>query len=87
MADNENLPANTGTIQEVEFAPYMGQSYLLYAMEVLADRALPNVCDGLKPVQRRILYSMHGLGLRAGGVTKKSARIVGDCLGRLHPHG
>ncbi|MCM8794420.1 MAG: DNA gyrase subunit A [Candidatus Omnitrophica bacterium] len=65
----------------------MKDSYISYAMSVIVGRALPDARDGLKPVQRRILYTMRELGLDAGKPYKKSARIVGDCLGRYHPHG
>jgi DNA gyrase subunit A len=65
----------------------MKDSYISYAMSVIVGRALPDARDGLKPVQRRILYTMLELGLEAGKPYKKSARIVGDCLGRYHPHG
>jgi DNA gyrase subunit A len=61
--------------------------YLVYAMSVIVARALPDVRDGLKPVHRRLLYSMDELGLHAGSATKKSARIVGDTMGKYHPHG
>ena len=63
------------------------QAYLGYAMSVVKSRALPQVEDGQKPVQRRILYAMHEMGLRAGAKHVKSARVVGDVLGKLHPHG
>jgi len=63
------------------------ESYINYAMSVIVGRALPDVRDGLKPVQRRILYTMNGLSLQRSKPYKKSARIVGDCLGRYHPHG
>ena len=65
----------------------MRQSYLDYAMSVIIGRALPDVRDGLKPVQRRILYAMHELGIEYGKPYKKSARIVGDVIGKYHPHG
>ncbi|MCR4675754.1 MAG: DNA gyrase subunit A [Sphaerochaetaceae bacterium] len=65
----------------------MKKSYLDYAMSVIVSRALPDVRDGLKPVHRRILYDMYELGIKASGGTKKSARIVGDVLGKYHPHG
>jgi len=65
----------------------MKDSYISYAMSVIVGRALPDARDGLKPVQRRILYTMRELGLDQGKPYKKSARIVGDCLGRYHPHG
>ncbi len=65
----------------------MRDSYLDYAMSVITSRALPDVRDGLKPVHRRILYAMHDIGLTASAKTKKSATIVGDVLGKYHPHG
>ncbi len=65
----------------------MKASYLDYAMSVIVGRALPDVRDGLKPAHRRVLFTMHELGLRPASTTKKSARIVGDCLGKYHPHG
>lgn len=65
----------------------MRESYLDYAMSVITSRALPDVRDGLKPVHRRILYSMHEIGLTANAKTRKSAAIVGDVLGKYHPHG
>jgi DNA gyrase subunit A len=65
----------------------MRESYLSYAMSVIVGRALPDIRDGLKPVQRRILYAMHELHLRHNQPHKKSARIVGECLGKYHPHG
>jgi DNA gyrase subunit A len=65
----------------------MSQSFLEYAMSVIVARAIPDVRDGLKPVHRRILYTMHSLGIRPTGPHKKSARVVGDTMGRLHPHG
>jgi len=70
---------------------FLGQftekAYLEYAMYVILDRALPNIGDGLKPVQRRIIYAMSELGLKTGAKYKKSARTVGDVLGKFHPHG
>jgi len=65
----------------------MEECYLDYAMSVIVSRALPDVRDGLKPVHRRILYSMHELGLRSGAKFRKSATVVGDVLGKYHPHG
>jgi len=65
----------------------METCYLDYAMSVIVSRALPDIRDGLKPVHRRILYAMQDMGLRAGSKYKKSARIVGDVLGKYHPHG
>ena len=63
------------------------KAYLDYSMYVILDRALPHVADGLKPVQRRIVYAMSELGLKATSKHKKSARTVGDVLGKFHPHG
>ena len=71
----------------ISLKKYAEESYLNYAMYVILDRALPNVGDGLKPVQRRILYAMSELGLAAGSKYKKSARTVGDVIGKFHPHG
>ena len=68
-------------------AEFTEQSYLNYAMYVIMDRALPHISDGLKPVQRRIIYAMSELGLKASAKPKKSARTVGDVLGKYHPHG
>src|SRR3989344_3087219 len=65
----------------------MKESFIDYAMSVITDRALPDVRDGLKPVHRRILYAMNEIGLNAGAKTRKSATIVGDVLGKYHPHG
>lgn len=65
----------------------MRESYLAYAMSVIVSRALPDARDGLKPVHRRILYTMNKLGLGAGGKTRKSATVVGEVMGKLHPHG
>ncbi|MCL2165585.1 MAG: DNA gyrase subunit A, partial [Oscillospiraceae bacterium] len=65
----------------------MKESYIEYAMSVLVSRALPDVRDGLKPVHRRILYGMYELGLTPDKPFKKSARIVGDVMGKYHPHG
>ncbi|MHB1565548.1 MAG: DNA topoisomerase IV subunit A [Acidiferrobacter sp.] len=73
-----------------EHMPLVGfteKAYLDYSMYVILDRALPHIGDGLKPVQRRIIYAMSELGLSAGAKFKKSARTVGDCLGKFHPHG
>src|SRR5690606_7369583 len=63
------------------------QAYLNYSMYVIMDRALPHIGDGLKPVQRRIIYAMSELGLKASAKYKKSARTVGDVIGKFHPHG
>ncbi len=74
-------------LQQTEIHAEMKNCYIDYAMSVIVGRALPDVRDGLKPVHRRILYSMHELGLTADKPYKKSARIVGDVLGKYHPHG
>ena len=74
-------------INSISLKKYAEKSYLNYAMYVILDRALPNVGDGLKPVQRRILYAMSELGLDASSKYKKSARTVGDVIGKFHPHG
>ena len=73
--------------ESISLKKYAEESYLNYAMYVILDRALPNVGDGLKPVQRRILYAMSELGLDATAKYKKSARTVGDVIGKFHPHG
>src|SRR5512136_337863 len=76
-----------GIIRQVDIEREMQNAYLDYAMSVIVARALPDVRDGLKPVQRRILYAMYDMGLRPDGPYKKSARIVGEVLGKYHPHG
>ncbi|MBN1954781.1 MAG: DNA gyrase subunit A [Anaerolineae bacterium] len=76
-----------GTVRQVAIEEEMQEAYLSYAMSVIVSRALPDARDGLKPVQRRILYAMHELGLRPDTPYKKSARIVGEVLGKYHPHG
>src|SRR3989344_5690574 len=74
-------------VAAVEIVEEMEKAYIDYAMSVIVDRALPSVEDGLKPVHRRILYAMHALGLDASKQTVKSARIVGEVIGKYHPHG
>ena len=76
-----------GLTRKVDIDQEMQQSYLDYAMSVIVARALPDARDGLKPVQRRILYAMYDMGLRTESAYKKSARIVGEVLGKYHPHG
>ena len=78
---------SVGNIRPVRIEDEMRNSYLDYAMSVIVSRALPDVRDGLKPVQRRILYAMDELGMRANTPYKKSARLVGEVLGKYHPHG
>src|SRR5512138_1543144 len=76
-----------GLIRKIDIDNEMQQAYLDYAMSVIVARALPDARDGLKPVQRRILYAMYDMGIRADTPYKKSARIVGEVLGKYHPHG
>ena len=83
----EALDALTGRIEERELTQEMRSSYLDYAMSVIVGRALPDVRDGLKPVHRRVLYSMHDLGLQPNRPYRKSAFIVGEVMGKYHPHG
>ncbi|WP_194711320.1 DNA topoisomerase IV subunit A [Noviherbaspirillum soli] len=89
MTEQANLfeaaPANDG--ESLTLATFAERAYLDYAVSVVKGRALPDVCDGQKPVQRRILYAMHELGLSAAAKPRKSAAVVGDVLGKLHPHG
>ena len=84
---NENENILDKGIQHVDIANEMEKSYIDYAMSVIVGRALPDVRDGLKPVHRRIIYAMDELGVRAGTPYRKSARIVGDVMGKYHPHG
>ncbi len=76
-----------GNVQIIDIEQQMRSAYLDYAMSVIVARALPDARDGLKPVQRRILYAMHDMGMRSNAAYKKSARIVGEVLGKYHPHG
>jgi topoisomerase-4 subunit A len=78
---------NTNNIEYTPLSDFAEKSYLDYSMYVILDRALPHIGDGLKPVQRRIVYAMSELGLKATAKFKKSARTVGDVLGKFHPHG
>lgn len=73
-------------IIRTEYSELMKKSYIDYAMSVIVARALPDVRDGLKPVQRRTLYDMHELGIRYDRPYRKCARIVGDTMGKYHPH-
>ena len=74
-------------VREINISQEMRTSFLDYSMSVIVSRALPDVRDGLKPVHRRILYAMNDLGMTADKPFKKSARIVGDVIGKYHPHG
>ncbi|MGA2112228.1 MAG: DNA gyrase subunit A [Anaerolineales bacterium] len=88
MADPKgNGGLDIGTVQIVDIDRQVRSAYLDYAMSVIVARALPDSRDGLKPVHRRILYAMYDMGVRATGAHRKSARIVGDVLGKYHPHG
>jgi DNA gyrase subunit A len=81
-----SAPERVGVIP-IDITREMQDSYISYAMSVITSRALPDVRDGLKPVHRRILYAMHDIGLTASSKTRKSATVVGDVLGKYHPHG
>ena len=89
MTEQANLFEDTpsGDVEALTLASFAERAYLDYAISVVKGRALPDVCDGQKPVQRRILYAMHELGLNAVAKHRKSAAVVGDVLGKLHPHG
>ena len=85
--ENNEEKITTGRIEQVDIDQQMRSAYIDYSMSVIVSRALPDVRDGLKPVHRRVLFGMEGLGLSYSGQTKKSARIVGEVLGKYHPHG
>ena len=85
--EEENRESTVDNVMPVEIEGEVKNSFLSYAMSVIVSRALPDVRDGLKPVQRRILYAMSTLGVYSGTPHKKSARIVGDVIGKYHPHG
>src|ERR671918_2488937 len=88
MSDGDpGLEALTGNIEERQLEQEMRSSYLDYAMSVIVGRALPDVRDGLKPVHRRVLYAMHDLGLQPNRGYRKCAFIVGEVMGKYHPHG
>ena len=84
---SDNLELNYEGIEREPLHVFTEKAYLDYSMYVILDRALPHIGDGLKPVQRRIIYAMSELGLSAASKHKKSARTVGDVLGKYHPHG
>lgn len=84
---NEDITVNEDGVEQIALKTYTEQAYLNYSMYVINDRALPHVGDGLKPVQRRIVYAMSELGLKAAAKFKKSARTIGDVIGKFHPHG
>src|SRR5574344_1639665 len=85
--DNVRKETEFGIVEEQPIVEEMSRAYLEYAMSVIVSRALPDVRDGLKPVHRRILYAMWDIGLRANGKFRKSATVVGEVLGKYHPHG
>lgn len=85
--DDESTDYIHGKIKELNIATEMKTSFLNYAMSVIVSRALPDIRDGLKPVQRRIIYAMNDLGMYSDRAHKKSARIVGEVIGKYHPHG
>ncbi len=87
MEDKEKIAEVEKGVVNKEISEEMKKAYLDYAMSVIVSRAIPAIEDGLKPVQRRILYSMNLMGLKPNSQTKKSARIVGDVIGKFHPHG
>ena len=84
---SSNTNKEIGYVKPRKITEEMKESYIDYAMSVIISRALPDVRDGLKPVQRRILYSMYEMGLRPESRFRKSATVVGSCLGSYHPHG
>ena len=83
----EEEKKNYDTIEDVEISKEMREAFLDYSMSVIVQRALPDVRDGMKPVHRRILHAMNMLGITSGVAHKKSARIVGEVIGKYHPHG
>ena len=87
MEDNYIENFNHGKIKTVNISEEVRNNFLNYSMSVIVARALPDVRDGLKPVHRRILYAMHDMGITSDKPHKKSARIVGEVLGKYHPHG
>ncbi|NND04038.1 MAG: DNA gyrase subunit A, partial [Acidimicrobiia bacterium] len=80
------MPEESTSIRPIEIEREMADSFLEYAMSVIVSRALPDVRDGLKPVHRRILYSMYDAGIRAGTPYRKCSRVVGEVVGWFHPH-
>lgn len=84
---NQDITINEDGVEQMALKDYTQHAYLNYSMYVINDRALPNLCDGLKPVQRRIVYAMSELGLKSSAKFKKSARTIGDVIGKFHPHG
>src|SRR6187455_2993783 len=87
MVEDNKRNGNAGNVENVDIDAQVRSAFLDYAMSVIVARALPDARDGLKPVHRRILYAMQELGIRSNTPYKKSARIVGEVLGKYHPHG
>ena len=87
MDENETMLTVAHNLRNVKIEDEMKNCYIDYAMSVIIGRALPDVRDGLKPVHRRILYAMHQMGMTPDKPFRKSARIVGEVLGKYHPHG
>ena len=83
----EPIIQSIGNVEEREISQEMKDSYIDYAMSVIVSRALPDVRDGLKPVQRRILYAMYDMGARHDTKFRKSAAVTGEVMGKFHPHG
>jgi topoisomerase-4 subunit A len=83
----QEITINEDGVEQIALKTYSQQAYLNYSMYVINDRALPHIADGLKPVQRRIVYAMSELGLKSSSKFKKSARTIGDVIGKFHPHG
>ena len=83
----ENIELDQNGSEYMQVHTFTEQAFLNYSMSIITDRALPHVSDGMKPVQRRIIYAMYDLGLKPEGTTKKSARTVGEGIGKYHPHG
>mgnify|MGYP000473665667 CR=1 FL=1 len=87
MSENNNPEEQYDVVEEVEISREVREDFLDYSMSVIVQRALPDVRDGMKPVHRRILHAMNQLGMSSGVAHKKSARIVGEVIGKYHPHG
>jgi len=87
MKEKKEKKEKIQSVQQKDIAEELRESYLDYAMSIIISRALPDVRDGLKPVQRRILFAMHEMGLNSTSKTRKSATVVGEVLGKYHPHG
>ena len=87
MKQDQTTEVNKSKVNPISMYDEMSSSYLSYAMSVIISRALPDIRDGLKPVHRRIIYAMHKGGFDWAKQFRKSARIVGDVIGKYHPHG